>query len=258
MARALITFIIVFILLLIIIIFSVFRSNFFSIKTVDVAVDKLSCADSNQIKNSIQLIGQNFFLFNSVKVRENIRNNFLCVRDVKTSRHFPSHVSIFVSGREPKVLLLVFGNREATQGATFEDIATPSAKAVENADSFFIDREGVIFAKADNTANIPKIYYYGLDISLGKQKKRLVDLLKILEKVKLYGLDIRQSQLSDEIFIMNPPRGPKIIFNMDQKLDAQLASLQLILNQAKIDENQLEFIDLRFDKPVVKLAPKKN
>lgn len=232
------------------------RSDVFIIRTVSVRTEKVACANSNQIKNSIQLLGQNFFLFNSAKVRENIKNNFLCVRDVETSRHFPSSVSIFVSGREPKVLLLVFKNREATQGATFENIATPSAEQLANADGFLVDREGVIFEKADNLVDIPKIYYYGSDISLGqKSKDGLVDSLKILEKVKLYGLDIRISHLSDEIFIMNPP---KIIFKIGQNIDAQVASLQLILNQAKIEEKELEFIDLRFDKPVVKLAPKKN
>lgn len=234
----------------------IIRSNIFTIQSMDVYLEKIGCVGHEEIKKSSNLLGQNFFLFNSAKVRENIKNNFLCVRDVETSRHFPNSVSIFVFGREPKVFLLVLKNREATQGATFENIATPSAEQLENADSFLVDREGVIFAKAYNLVDIPKIYYYGSDISLGqKSKDELAGSLKILEKVKSYGLDIITSHLSDEIFIMNPP---KIIFKMGQNIDAQLASLQLILNQAKIEEKELEFIDLRFDKPVVKLAPKKN
>ena len=50
---------------------------------------------------------------------------------------------------------------------------------------------------------------------------------------------------------------PKVFFRLDNEIDLQLASLQLILEKAKIDERILEFIDLRFDKPIVRFAPKK-
>jgi len=43
----------------------------------------------------------------------------------------------------------------------------------------------------------------------------------------------------------------KIYFNLEEDMAFQLASLQLILNQDKIEKDKVEYIDLRFDKPVI-------
>ncbi|MBI4038755.1 hypothetical protein HY384_02235 [Candidatus Daviesbacteria bacterium] len=70
---------------------------------------------------------------------------------------------------------------------------------------------------------------------------------------------MKDTLLRDDFFLINPySNNPRIIFRLSNSLDVQLASLQLILGKAKIDGSRLEFIDLRFDKPVLKFTPKES
>ncbi len=97
--------------------------------------------------------------------------------------------------------------------------------------------------------------YFKIDKSEGSF---LNNALKILDKIKTFGVTTKKSWVSGEFFIINPDiMDPKIIFRLDSQIDIQLASLQLILTEAKIDLKELTFIDLRFDKPIVRFAPKK-
>lgn len=252
-------FLLVFIVLIFISIFFIGNSDFFKIKSIDIQTEHIACADANQIRDSSNLLGQNIFFINSSRIKDVIKNRFICIKDIQISRNFPNKVSIFASGREPKALLLVLKDEEASQSANFENIATPSARIAEKSvDKFLVDSVGVIFAKENNNLDIPRIFYYKKDVSLGQVVEPVSQSLKILQKVKSYGLDVSISEILEESLLIHPQvKGPRIVFKLKENLDTQLASLQLILKQAKIDEKELEFIDLRFDKPVIILAPKK-
>ncbi len=232
----------------------VFRSDFLKIKSINVNLDKISCVDSGQIKNESALLGQNIVFLNSSKAKENIKNKFVCVKDVIFLRTFPKSVNLLVSGRVPVIVAAVLKTAEASPSSILENIATPSANEV--IESFLIDEEGIIFSKITEQANLPSIYFKDISISLGKKLEDTTkNSLKILEKLNLFGLDMRKTLVSDNYFIIFS--SPKVIFRLDSEVDIQLASLQLILEKAKIDDVRLEFVDLRFDKPAVKFAPGK-
>lgn len=240
-------------LLLILAVFSLTRSNFFTIKAVDVQTQNLNCADSTQLRDASQLLGQNIVFLNSSKAKENIKNKFVCVKDVIFLRTFPKSVNLVVFGRIPVAIVAVLKASEASPSSFLENIATPSADEV--IESFLIDEEGVIFSKINEQTNLPSIYFKDISISLGKKLEDTTkNSLKILEKLNLFGLDM-QTLVSDNYFIIFS--SPKVIFRLDSEVDIQLASLQLILEKAKIDDVRLEFVDLRFDKPAVKFAPRK-
>ena len=80
------------------------------------------------------------------------------------------------------------------------------------------------------------------------------NIIKIFDKTKSLGIEIKQAWLRENILVTETI--PKMIFKLDN-VDSQLASLQLILSEAKIESKELEIIDLRFDKPVIKFAPEK-
>ena len=231
----------------------VLRTDFLKIKSINVRLEKVSCADSDQIKNAAALLGQNIVFLNSSKAKENIKNKFVCVKDVIFLKTFPKNVNLIVSGRVPVAIAAVLKTSEASPSSFLENIATPSGSEV--VESFLIDEEGVIFSKINEQANLPSIYFKDISISLGKKLEDTTkNSLKILEKLNLFGLDIQETLVSDNYFIIF---SPKVIFRLDSEVDIQLASLQLILEKAKIDDVRLEFVDLRFDKPAVKFAPGK-
>ncbi|MDP3758270.1 MAG: FtsQ-type POTRA domain-containing protein [Candidatus Daviesbacteria bacterium] len=243
--------------LILICLFLFLKSGIFTVKQVDVQTGRLPCVDENQIKNSADLAGQNIFLVDSAKVENNLKKKFLCIKSAPVSKIFPDKVKIQTFNREPAAILVVLKEKEASQSSSL-DIATPSAREV--LDSYKIDVEGVVFSKDTGGLNIPKTYIYDSKISLGKKlEDNLVsNYLVVIEKVKTFGIEVTESFLIDSLFIINsgfPAR--RIVFRLDEKLDIQLASLQLIMDKAKIDSGELEFIDLRFDKPVVRFAPKK-
>lgn len=238
--------------------FFIIRSDFFNIKKVDIQLDKVECTNTDQIRSVTNTIGANIILLNPSYIKDTVKSKFLCVKDVFISRKFPNTVRMNVLGRERKALLLAL-KREASESADLENIATPSAEGLGGIEGLEVDEEGIIFAKSAPRFNLPRIYLHD-DLALGQLAPATTyEALKILDKVKFYSLNVSDSEILDNSFIIYPKAGvPKIILKLERNLDTQLASLQLILNQAKIDEKVVEFIDLRFDKPVIRLAPKKN
>lgn len=240
--------------------FFVLRSDFFKIKSVDVESDKLTCTDSEKIKSLSNLLGQNLLFVNLTKTKEVIVGKFFCIRDLKISKGFPDKAKLIVSGRKAKAIFLVLKPQGATESATIFNIATPSAKELKDAEKFEVDTDGVVFAKGDQRFDLPKIYYYGENLTLGKRiSEALIGAIKILNNLRNIGLEYKDGKIKDGIFLVAfSTDKPIVVFKLGQDVNDQLASLQLILRQAKIEEKEVEFIDLRFDKPVARFAPEKS
>lgn len=249
--------IVCFVLILSFFIFGSFKLGIFNIKKIEVnVINNLGCASLDQLKDTSQLLGQNIFWVSNANTAKNIKEKFICVKEVSLSKQFPDIVKLDIFGREPKAKLLNFKN-EATISASLENIATPSAE--QSSDTFLAD-DRVIFAKDTNQILVPAVFLDDPNLSLGRKVDPLIGkALDILEQLKKFGLNIQTTQIIADYFVIFPENlQPKIIFHLEKDINAQLASLQLILGKARIDSSQVEFIDLRFDKPIVKFAPKKN
>ncbi len=240
-------YVIIFILIAIgVISFALVRSGLLTIKKIDIEAKDILCADSDLLRKTSGFLGQNFFLTDFSKIEVRIKNKFSCVKSVSLSKTFPGKVKLAFSPRQPFAKLISLKNEISTNSAELTNIATPSALDIKS--SYTIDDEGVTINTV-NDDNILKVYVADTEIPMP-------DLLKILSKIKIFKLDASEAFVFQDYLIISG--WPKIIFKLGSKIDTQLASLQLILNEAKIDFSLLEFIDLRFDKPVVKFAPKKN
>lgn len=228
-------------------VFTFLKSGLFNIKKID--IEGQPCAGYEEIKNASALMGQNFFLVNKTKAEDSVKKKFICIKKAEVKRTLPDKVKLNIINRQALAILA-----DLKQEASLS--ATPSAEEVN--DYYMVDDEGVVFGKAGGEGGA-LIYALGLELSVGGSLgKKAQDLVKVMEKIKNSGLESRQSIVNGEIFTvdLNPPVS-RIILKLSEDLDVQLASLQLIVDKAKIDSEQLEFIDLRFDKPVVKIAPKK-
>lgn len=247
---------IIFIVLFFLIPLSFYRfltSSFFSIKNIDIEKQNINCAQDLEIRRA-GILGQNFLFLNSKEVAENLMNKFICIKMVVVEKDFPDKIKLKILGREAKLILIPI-HKEASVSSILENIATPSAQDYVNI--FLADEEGVIFSKGTLDVNLPKIFIYERVVNLGKDMADLItNVVKVLQEMRIFGVDVPTAKIiSDEILVTDTK--PLIIFKLNAKVEVQLASLQLILQQAKIDSNTLEFIDLRFDKPVVRIAPKK-
>lgn len=238
------------------------KLGLFTIRQFEMQTNQLGCVNENQLKNSTGLLGQNFFLANFDNIIKNLKEKFICIKDINLSLDFPDKIKIQAIGRQPVASLMLLKDREATISSFLENVATPSAEP--SSEAYLTDDEGIIFSKDTGGLNIPNIFVKDLDLSLGKKPgDKIEDSLKIMAGVKTFGLDVKTAIILDNFFIIFSH--PRVIFRLDNRMDKfspseidiQLASLQLILAEAKIDFKELEFIDLRFDKPIVRFAPKK-
>ncbi len=242
--------------ILVILLFLLVRLGIFNIKYVNVNLLDLSCVSKPQILNSLQIKGRNFFLLNSQSVVNTITSKFICVEKVALAKKFPDQVTINVYNRQPKAELLTLINKESSASSLLENSATPSAQQLQ--DTYLVDNQGIIFFKGANNEDIPKIYTYDLSQGIGQRMAGdyAKNIFTILDKVKVFGLETKTSVIVNNYYVIFS--SPKVIFRLDNSIDIQIASLQLILEKAKIDLKSMEFIDLRYDKPVVKYTPKKN
>lgn len=233
-----------------------FNSSLFKIKDIIFKKGAAACIkDDEQIKNNPDLINQNFFLFDSIALEESLKKKFYCIRKVNFTRKFPKGLELIITGRKPHAKLITLVS-DATASSNLENIATPSSK--DFSDPFIVDEEGVVFLKGDVGDNLPIIFLLETPVKLGEGVSDfLLNALKILDKIKMFGIDSKYNKVIAEEFLITDTV-PKIIFRLTSSIETQLGSLQLILEQAKIDQRMLELIDLRFDKPVVRFAPKKN
>ena len=237
-----------FLAVLLLLLFIIFKSNFFVIKQLDVTSEKANCIDINNLKEKSNLAGQNFFLVDEKKVEEALKRNFICIKNINFSKSLPDKIKLNIVGRVAVANFYLMKNWEASASALIENTATPSAEQI--GDAYFLDDEGVIFSKGDSLV-LPKIYFFEDKPTDDYLKKTL----KILSTLRNLSINNSQNYIFNNFFITTGQS--KIVFNLSQDIDVQIASLQLIVQNAKIDSSKLEFIDLRFDKPVVKYAPKK-
>lgn len=248
----------IFLLLIIALVFFLNKVGLFTVRQVDVQAEQLGCTNADQIKTVAALFGQNFFTVDKDKLIRSLEKKFICIKDISFTKVFPGKVQMQITARQAAAILANLKSQPASASALIENAATPSASEVQ--DLYIVDSSGVVFAKGTDETSIPKIYSYNLNPLLGQKinSDLISGCLKILDKIKTLGVTVQESWISDDFFIANPDgKFTKIIFRLNDQIDIQLASLQLILDTAKIDAKELEFIDLRFDKPIVRYAPKK-
>lgn len=238
-----------------ILIFFSTESGLFSIKRVEVDAKDAGCSDNPQLINASGILGQSFWLINSGNVTKTLQKKFFCIKSVNLSKYFPDKVKLQILGRQPQAILVDLKNKEDLPDS-IENIATPSAFKAQG--KYLVDDEGMVFAEDKGNFNLPYIYVNS-EISLGNKSTDMVlNSLKILDEIKGLGVVIKEGIISGEYLIVYESLGNrKIIFQLRGGIDIQLASLQLILDKAKIYLQEWEFIDLRFDKPIVRFAPKK-
>ncbi len=232
------------------------KSGFLTVKIIDIEGKDLGCVNETQLKNTSGLTGKNFLFIDYKAVEKNLKDKFFCIKSVIFSKYFPDRVKLHISGRQPFAALVSIKEKIASVSSSVETIATPSAEDING--SYIVDDEGVVFIKNANGVDAPEIYINDLDISLGGQPKndRVRTSIIILSRIESLNVDVENAWvIGNDLQVLT--KGSKIIFSLKEKTDIQLASLQLILAEAKIDLSKLEFIDLRFDKPIVKFAPKK-
>ncbi len=225
------------------------------VKQINVSPNILSCTDSGQIKQLISKKNNGWLFFDTKQVKDNIVQKFLCIGDVKIDKQFPSSININLSERTPVFKVQLLSATESTPSSQEAKLkiseGTISAKLLA-------DQTGLLFSNnVDLFPNLPTISVVNAPLTLGGNIKFETQkaLLAILNKLNELAIAYNNLWVVEDHLIVDA--NEQIIFSLSKDIGYQLASLQLIVNEAKMRQRLMDKIDLRFDKPVVVYSPKK-
>jgi hypothetical protein len=254
-------------------------SDIFKVKEISVNPSNTSCTSESEIKKFTNLLGKSIFFVDSGWVNQKISERFNCIESAKLEKKFPNNLNINLSERKAAsiVKLIKFNSIPPLVDLT-ESLASSSSEATPSSNTavgtnldfevnessvsskLLTDKEGFILLKVEDEnqfSNLPRIYLLGKDINFSKviPNEFVGNTLKVLEKMNSLSKNVERVKIVDNSLFVKSEE--KIVFSLTKDILRQLASLQLILQKAKIESKQVEIIDLRFDKPVVVYSPKK-
>jgi len=212
---------------------SIFLLNcLFSIKKIAVSSDE----------KNIKLIGL-----------ESLKNLNLIFFDPKTAeidivQKNPSIKTVNITKKYPDKIII--------------DIEKDQPIAVLRADQgfFFLSAEGkIIFKKKDNDTRLPLINYYQNFYYYQYQAGEKIDYDEVLASVDFLkrtdslGLKVDTVDISGVHMVAFNLGDKKILFSLEKDRRVQDFQLETIIKQFKIEGKEFFSLDLRFDKPVIKL-----
>ncbi len=253
--------------------------GFFKVKSVDLEVNNLGCATSEQIVSTLNIKDRYFFLIEKSNLEKKLKSKYICVKDLKISNNLFGKAKVTVLEREAVASILVSYTKQIEEDTLKIEIpegtsSTEEANRLKNrkvltavdyylqnestgSAKFLVDNEGKIFAETERSG-IPLLTFYNLEAKLGSEisKDKIHSLVKIYNKLKELEISEPNIKIFEDLVIID--NKPRILISLSKgEIDNQLASLQLILQKAKIEFRSVESVDLRFNKPVVVFTPKK-
>ena len=213
--------------------FTFMQSDFFSIRYLDCQVDHQPCLPTQE-DLFLEFLGKNIFTLKGSDRISKIKEQIYLYEDITLQKKLPNRITINLTRRQAVGLITSLGKP-----------------------SLSFDREGVLFSPNDQELNSPLVQVYPeFPLQLGVKAPELAKLAELFTL-----LSDQQVRLSDYILddrgVIKTHQTDKlgIVFDLNQDLAKQVASLQLILSRSKIEGKSISSIDLRFDKPVVVFGP---
>ncbi len=246
-----------------ILLITIWRLNIFSVEKV-VIYSYVDCVSEQDLKRGLDLLGKNPITLNVAKVKAELASKHLCIKDIDISYEFPRKLKIYVYGR--KFFSKIVPLNQTNNLPDFEASSSSEAALLDwnfpltlPSDMLIADETGFIFTSKQPNFPLPTLFL-SENLILGKQiNKRTFGLInqiftEYLELEPMLGENNIVAKKYGNILLINSP--VKVAFSLQRDVLRQFASLQLILQKAKIDSRVVEIVDLRFDKPVIEYQPK--
>lgn len=254
-------------LIIFLVFFLIWKLGILNIEQIFLEINNAACTSEESIKKELDLVGKNIFFINESSIEKKLKGKFPCVRDIELEKKILNKVKVKVEGRVGMVKVTSFTEKETLDLLDLEATSSSQAALLNWSfpqfvqDKFLADSEGVLFAKSQDE-NLPTLFWpeenlkvgQRMDLWLFSKVREVLTKLSTLEGSN-FGGSSKMKLSSNQLLVK---MGQKIVFSLEKDHLRQLASLQLILQKAKIDGRMIDFIDLRFDKPVVIYIQKKN
>jgi uncharacterized protein YcfL len=227
------------------------RSDFWAVKKINCRLDNQECPVDLWNKIATFSLQKNLLFFPSQKLEKEIKESFPQTGDLKIRKRIFNTLSFEMYSRKAIVALAV--------ELPFDSSATLSGQAKENFSLsglfYWLDKDGFVLAKTDKNDDLLLVLIKndpGLEIGQSFKYGNSQRLMSLLTGLKMHLVETKVVRLVSpreiEIWLDNDIL---VLFNLENDIDFQLDSLQLILSRAKIEGKTIKKIDLRFDKPVI-------
>jgi len=208
-------------------VYLLFLSSVFKIKKVEVfGTEKIA---NIEIKNLIsENINKNIFLVDLNSIKDYLAKQYPEIARINIRRKLPDTIFAEIEERKPAAVLVKNGY-------------------------FILDKQGIAFEKTlDNSLNLPEIIkqdYFNIELGQ-KAVDRIEDILKITKRIKTRQVVI----VSEKRLNIKTADGFDAYFSLEKDIDWQIEQLEILLQEKiPLDErNDIEYIDLRFDKIYIK------
>lgn len=182
------------------------------------------------------ILGKNLLILLSQQLEDSIRENNPEIRKITIRKKYPSTLSLIIEISKPQAAL------KADQGF------------------FLLSETGRILQKTkQKKVSLPTILYYqklsfpaytaGEDIEF----RDILNALHFLKQAKDLNLQINSIDISGVNMIRLQLKDSVLIFTTEKKLETQDYQLEKLVHQFKVEGKEFQLIDLRFDRPVIKL-----
>lgn len=256
--------------------YKLFTEN--KITRFNVETSNLNCTNSDEVTKYLKGLNMNYFYFKSETLDADLKRKYFCIGKIEQIISYPDRLDLRINGREAKFVvktintdvetnpqvILTLEQMNATQSTTqafppkvLSQILDTYKEASSGA-MYLVDNDGMVFEETSSDVAFPKLSLFSKQLRIGQAIPD--DLIKkvaqIYEKLNEFGTSSDNLiVVGDRLIIDSTPR---ITFALNRDIIRQAASLQLILRQAKMnqdpaepDSRSVESIDLRFDRPVI-------
>ena len=245
----------------------IWKSGLFGANLGNIEVKNASCVTEPQIRTELDITGHNILFLNENVLEKKIIDKYPCVGSIKFVRQFPKQIAIKVNGRNPLAQIVSFNPSKSSFLGDLEASPSSSTALLDwnfpevSPENLLVDANGVVFGD-NGSFKLPIIFWPEENLKIGQRLDGNIfnNISKVFSKMNSLNLNENtastsatfenfQAKVVDNSLLIKVK--PKLIFSLEKDILRQLASLQLILQKAKIDGKVIEVVDLRFDKPVV-------
>ncbi len=242
--------------------FWLLKSDLLAVREVNVQFVKSFCQNETEIRQQIKLDKQNWFTLNTLTLTDEMLQKNHCLEQVIVKKEWFNRVEIRLIGRTPEaVMQLVRTTPGIAQLIDVESSASSQTAILDfsdqiqaEGDNFWIDRFGMIFMTEASPSSLPKYFMVDRELVIGKflNSRLVLEGNRAVVQMNLLGLVPNWVKITKyDVLLAKMKDGLEVVIALDEDVLRQTASLQLILQKAKIDSKSINRIDLRFDKPVV-------
>ncbi len=195
-------------------------------------VDTVRIYGDQHVLSNISVLQQKTWLpfVDSVSLARKLTVDNPLAKDIVITKHYPSTLEVTVQKR------------------------SPVAAITSNAGYLITDEEGIIIATTPDSALLPIITSDHVTINANHIEESIV-----LKSIQIISNSVRNGFVVDVITITPENQlitikfdGGSILFPGNKSIDYLFSSLQLLLPQFRIEGKQLNVLDFRFDKPIIR------